>query len=447
MSNTASQLGIKAPSGGFENLGWYPSKTGGSYQYDKASGTFGESGTIHANSPQQGAGQLVSREVVNQSDQLKGQAVGTDWNYLHGPGSRRQQPTSKEQVNPYLDNFQNSAFAVDGAVPSKTRSADDIKAMLTPDMAKPEQFSSAEEFAKLRESKGVAGLESSQTDLKSQADEIVAELRQQKDAQRGKGLTLDVVQGRIGEFERQANERLDYVNRQLNTINDQLTTSYSVINMMMGFMEGDYNRASEAYNSEFDRNLKVYDIVRGEERDARSDFESDRATASANLTTYMNAVTKGNLNYGDLDSTQKLMIQKLEIQSGMPQGFVSQLQMSPGDKLVSFNDKTGEALMVGSNGGLQVIQTGMRPSPTSESKTDITMNHTKLSSEAMQASSGSDGYVDPESYRNARKRWTKETGNTTKEFDGIFQQYANPSHLGSYGITDPKQDKNPFEEN
>jgi len=141
------------------------------------------------------------------------------------------------------------------------------------------------------------------------------------------------------------------------------------------------------------------------------------------------------------------MIQKLEIQSGMPQGFVSQLQMSPGDKLVSFNDKTGEALMVGSNGGLQVIQTGMRPSPTSESKTDITMNHTKLSSEAMQASSGSDGYVDPESYRNARKRWTKETGNTTKEFDGIFQQYANPSHLGSYGITDPKQDKNPFEEN
>jgi len=204
--------------------------------------------------------------------------------------------------------------------------------------------------------------------------------------------------------------------------------------MMMGFMEGDYNRASDAYNSEFDRNLKVYDIVRGEERDARSDLESDRANASANLTTYMNAVTKGNLNYGGLDSTQKLMIQKLEIQSGMPQGFISQLQMSPGDKLVSFNDKTGQALMVGSNGGLQVIQTGMRPSPTSESKSDIRMSQTKLLSSMMVENSGNDGYVDPEHYRNSKAIWTKETGGTIQEFDAIFQQYANPNHLGSYGI-------------
>ena len=432
MSSTASQLGIKAPSGGFENLGWYPSKTGGSYQYDKASGTFGESGTIHANSPQQGAGQLVSREVVNQSDSIKGQAIGTDWNYLHSRGS--QTPSSQNEVTPFLNNFQQSAFATDSAVPTKNRTAEEVRAMLTPDMARPAQFSSIAEFNKLREDHGVAGLEEKNNDIKAQIDEVAAELRQQKTAQRGIGLTADVVQGRIGEFERQASERMDYLGRQQARITDQLQTSYSVINMMMGFMEGDYNRASDAYNSEFDRNLKVYDIVRGEERDARSDFESDRANASANLTTFMNAVTKGNLNYGGLDSTQKLMIQKLEIQSGMPQGFVSQLQMSPGDKLVSFNEKTGQALMVGSNGGLQVVQTGMRPSPTSESKSDITMSQTKLSSEAMQESSGSDGYVDPESYRNAKRRWTKETGNTTKEFDDIFQQYANPSHLGSYGI-------------
>jgi len=431
MASTASQLGIKAPSGGFENQGWYPSKTGGSYQYDKASGTFGESGKIHANSPQQGAGQLVSREVVNQSDPLRGQAIGTNWNYLHGSGK---QPSSREEVNPYLDNFQNSAFASEGAVPTKGRSADEIKSMLTPDMAKPEQFSSAQEFAKLRESKGVQGLEDKMNELTAQEDEEVAFFRKQRFDERGKPVAMGVIEGRISEEENAAAERMDFIGRQKARINDQLTTSYNVINMMMGFMEGDYNRASDAYNSEFDRNLKVYDIVRGEERDARSDFESDRANASANLTTYMNAVTKGNLNYGGLDSTQKLMIQKLEIQSGMPQGFVSQLQMSPGDKLVSFNDKTGEALMVGSNGGLQVIQTGMRSSPTSESKSDIRMSQTKLLSSMMVENSGNDGYVDPEHYRNSKAIWTKETGGTIQEFDAIFQQYANPNHLGSYGI-------------
>ena len=423
MPSTASQLGIKEPSKGFLDLGWYPSASGGSFQYK--GGTFGESGAIHPDSPQQGAGKAVSREVVNQSDPLKGQATGTDWDYLHS--GKNQTPSSQNEVTPFLNNFQQSAFAADSAVPTKTRSMEQVKAMLTPDMAKPEQFSSVAEFNKLREDQGVAGLEEKNNDIKGQIDEVAAELRQQKTAQRGIGLTTDVVQGRIGEFERQASERMDYLGRQQARITDQLQTSYSVINMMMGFMEGDYNRASAAYNAEFSNNLKVYDIVRGEERDARSDFESDRANASANLTTYMNAVTSGSMSFDNLDSNQKLMINKLEIQSGMPVGFVSRLQMKPGDRMLQFNEKTGEALMVGANGKLEVHQTGMRPSPS-------TGSGTVTDSKAEQAQFKTDASVDTTTFSSLVESYAKKG----MSLDEIYAAWSNSENGRKFG--DPKED-------
>lgn len=55
------QLGIKAPSGGFQQGGWY-----GGRQY--WGGTLSDPGTIHPSSNQQGAGQAVSEEVVAQTN-------------------------------------------------------------------------------------------------------------------------------------------------------------------------------------------------------------------------------------------------------------------------------------------------------------------------------------------------------------------------------------------
>jgi hypothetical protein len=56
-----------APTGGtYQDLGWYPGVGGGSFQYYK--GTWGANGAINPNSPQQGAGQKVSNEVVAQTN-------------------------------------------------------------------------------------------------------------------------------------------------------------------------------------------------------------------------------------------------------------------------------------------------------------------------------------------------------------------------------------------
>lgn len=58
---TPEQLGIKAPSGGFQVGGWYSSRQ----FWD---GTLSDPGAIHPSSNQQGAGQPVSNEVIAQTN-------------------------------------------------------------------------------------------------------------------------------------------------------------------------------------------------------------------------------------------------------------------------------------------------------------------------------------------------------------------------------------------
>lgn len=81
-----SQLGIKPPTGGFQQGGWYSGR-----QY--WGGTLSDPGVIHPSSNQQGAGKAVSDEVNLQSDKAQGHKPGTIKTYL-------QQETAKQQAKP-----------------------------------------------------------------------------------------------------------------------------------------------------------------------------------------------------------------------------------------------------------------------------------------------------------------------------------------------------------
>jgi hypothetical protein len=65
---SADSLGIKAPSGGFAQGGWYSGR-----QY--YNGTLSDPGAIHPESVQQGAGQAVSQEVVAQTNSNNNQYI------------------------------------------------------------------------------------------------------------------------------------------------------------------------------------------------------------------------------------------------------------------------------------------------------------------------------------------------------------------------------------
>lgn len=80
--------GKAAPSGGFQNGGWYSG-----YQY--YNGTFApQAGVIHPNSPQQGAGQAVSQEVNRQSSVAAGWQPQDYQNYLNQLNAQPQKTMS-----------------------------------------------------------------------------------------------------------------------------------------------------------------------------------------------------------------------------------------------------------------------------------------------------------------------------------------------------------------
>ena len=414
----------QAPPGGFQQGGWY-----GGRQY--WNGSFSQPGQIHTESNQQGAGELVSKEVNLQSDVVQGNQPGDIEKYLANLRVA-QQPTTRSQVTPYLNNYQNSAFAADGAPATKIPTLNELKTELTPAGGRPELLNRAAEFERLRDERGVEGLEEQLNDLIAQEDEEVAFFRKQRFDERGKPVAMGVIEGRIGEEENAAQERLDAIGRQKSRINDQLKTAYSAINMYMQFMGLDYQDANDRYNEDFSANLKMYDIISGEKRAARSEFESDRAAASANLTTYINAVTAGNLDYNSLSSDQKTMITKLEVQAGMPIGFTSNLKMDPGANIVFQSTSKG------------VTQIGIRNADGSISvqsygtKTDSTSDGEQMQQEMgafLSGTTGDDGFTDGSTYTYGRQKWV-DAGGDPDDYDQKFRVYRNPAYPDQYQLED-----------
>jgi hypothetical protein len=355
MALTKDPTGKAAPSGGFQRGGWYSG-----YQY--WDGSFASSaGQIHPSSNQQGAGQAVSAEVNRASSVAAGESPNAyqEWIDKQNQTSTAKPPTSSDQVTPYLNEFQNEVYQT--KVNPEQRMTE-LKTQLAPTTPAPTTLNRVEEFEKLRTTQGVADLEKTLTDLKAQEDQLYAERRQQKTAERGKTVPMGVIEGRISEEERTYLERVDYLGRQVARTTDELNTKYNVINTYINYMGLDYQDAVAAYDKEYAINFKVYDLVKGEQAAERSAYEYDTTAAKANLQIMMNAITNGNISYSNLSANDKLAIQKLEIQAGFPVGTMSNLQMSPKDKILAFSEDKTQAIVVGADGGFTTISTGLQPS-------------------------------------------------------------------------------------
>ena len=295
-------------------------------------------------------------------------------------------------ISSTLNNFQDQLFEQAGA--PETRAG--IVAGLEPDTERPQPFKRLEEFNRLREEQGVAELETELNRLRSEQRDIVAENRARRFDAEGKPVPLGVISGRVSEIERQSNERLDVVNRQLSTITDQLNTSYGVIETFINLGSQDFQDATRAYNDEFNRNLQIYKLVDEE-------IDEQRATARANLQTYQNAIIKGSIDYNSLSDDQKVFVNKLELQSGLPLGFTASLkQDSPDSKVLSTTTRESggqkfvDVVMRNPDGSMEIkTQTlGAVSTKTTDTKQDKSRARSIVIRE-LNSVSGSDGRVAP----------------------------------------------------
>ena len=323
-------------------------------------------------------------------------------------------------IGSYLSSYQDGVYGAAGSPELR----ESIIAQLEPDMAKPEPLNRVQEYEKMRGEMGVADLETTLTDLKAQLEEQYATKRARTFDAEGKPVAMGVIAGRVGEIERQENERIDAIGRQINVINDQLQTSYNVIQTYMNYMGLDYQDAVSAYNTEFNRNLQIYNLI---------DAEMDEQTASAraNLQVYTNAITSGNMNYGNLSPDQKLMINKLEIQSGLPVGFVGSLKMSPKDSILGTSSDGTQAWVIGADGNMKVINTGLTAKSTGTESEKLTVKAKDMGT-MLNSLSGTDGKVSPSTWAKGMRAWTSETGQGEAEYVSRFGSYVNKSYEGWY---------------
>jgi hypothetical protein len=204
----------------------------------------------------------------------------------------------------------------------------------------------------------------------------------------------------------------------------------------------DYNVAKETYQMEFQQRMSIYDSIvqQGQnERDFQYKLISDQQKmASTNLSMYVDLITSGSLSYNDLDTSQKTMIHKMEVQAGLPLGFISNVKMPAGSNIKQIFQRTdasgnsyADIMYVDENGKISVehqLLGKVKVASTGGTSTKVnTAAISKIVYEGMDGAVGKDGYVSPSTYNANKAYWVKEGGSAT-EFDKQFGSFINPTH-------------------
>ena len=343
-------------------------------------------------------------------------------------------PKSQEQVTPYLNNFQNSLLNSANTPATRVPTAAELKSELAPATPAPAALNRLAEFEKLLGQQGTADLEKGLNSIKDQIRQEQDLIRKARGIEEGKPVPLGVIQGRVSEQERVANTRIDELGREQSRITDELNTKYNLINTVMNFMGLDYNDAVQRYDKEYTQNLAVFNTITGLEENAKDGIKYQQSIASANLTTLMNTIKTGNLDYGSLSEDQQLMINKLEIQAGMPMGTIASVRMSP-DANIVFNSTSNGVTQIGireSDGTIRVEKYGTPTNSGSGGGTVTERAFTQKKSDYQEMDSimtklgGKDGIVSGKQWSDARSQWVQ-AGYDTKDFDAAFNKYTNPS--------------------
>ncbi len=280
--------------------------------------------------------------------------------------------TDIDEANEFLNQKQSEFFQDETrktAPPTKTK----INKLISKQkVLEPPKFSSlAEQYRKLREEKGVESLEDELNLIKSDEESLKAEFRDIVDREEGALASMGVIAGRIGQREKDYRRRLDFINRQKTVAVNQLQTKYGVIEQIMSFTKSDFETSQRQYQNEFSRNLQMINLFRQEDQAERmmkkdEDIVKDRQidNARANLQVYNNLITQGGLAFSDLTDEQKLVINKLETQAGMPLDSLSLIRSKyPDTDILSHNARTDQ-------GGNKYIDFVMRDKSTGALKVE-----------------------------------------------------------------------------
>lgn len=369
--------------------------------------------------------------------------------------------TAAPDINNELTNFQTDWQNQLDQANSPLKTEEEIKAGIMQEfegLDVPQAPSLKDTFTKLREETGVATLEGTLNDLKGQRLNQEAILRARKAQALGGRVGMDVIGGRVNEIERQERDNLEFIDRQISVVSDQLDSQNKYIDLMINLENMDYDNALKSYNAEFNQRMQILQAVQkevGEQWDRNFELTKWRQNvASTQIQMYIDLASKGQLDWKKLDTNTKLAVNKLEIMSGLGLGFVSKIKMPPGSNIKTIVQREGgdgymyaDALIVQPDGSLKVQTTklgryrmpssggGSSPSAAQVKSSQLSamrnsiedgvLNGKKVSSDYYV---GKDGKLSPSGFKFYMNAWTGDK----VDFIKAFGSYVNTSHYKDY---------------
>lgn len=269
------------------------------------------------------------------------------WNTQNNPLPKNlDEATSADQFDALLNNLQSSTFDGLNSEDDVTLRSNNASGLQGPESffqkflsgggdassggGNVPEFNAESKLNQLRQQYGVDPLEGQVADIDKQIADVKAAQRSLQYDEEGKPVRMNVISGRVSEEERQANERLDALNREKGYIVDQLNNKYAVVNSLMGAAQTDYKNAIDSYEMKFNQTIQATNMLMNMDQSQKSMGEKARDDARANVTIITNALSNGSLQWENLDPKSKAQYSKLELQAGLPTGTIQAFSQKPG---------------------------------------------------------------------------------------------------------------------
>lgn len=209
------------------------------------------------------------------------------------------------------------------------------------DGSKPEAFSMADTYTKLRKDMNLDDLEGQVNDLQSEQDLLTEQQRIRSAAERDKPVAMGVIEGRIGEEERQTMERMNSLTLQKDAAVRQLQSANATIENMMQFTKMDYDTARNSYNDQFSQQMQLFGLTKSLVDSGDQAEQEKKDAARANLNIIYGSIKDGGTDTATMTPAMQYEVQKMELEAGLPTGFYKNIQnANPEGKILSTTTRT-----------------------------------------------------------------------------------------------------------
>lgn len=366
-------------------------------------------------------------------------------------------PTTPNEVDKTLQEYQKTYKEKLDTLAESQMSADEVEAQVNEMMQElvvPEPPKLTDLYTQLAESTGLNNLTERLTTLKNERATIEDRLRSRMAYIEGQPVSMDVIGGQTNEVQRQEQQNLQYINSAIQITVEEQQGALSYIQTYITLTGQDYQNALNHYTTTFDTKIKAIQMINDAKQVEWSQqmelVKWEQSTASAQLAMYADMIAEGTLFLGKLSNEQKIEIGRLEVQAGLPMGFLSKVQIDPSKRIQSISQRqaadgymysdvvkidpqTGALTVESVKLGKFYVAPKSAPAPKDTSVQQSIATFTNI----LESAKGSDNKVSPQTYQQNKTKWIQ-AGGSSAEFDANFGRYINTDYAyrekNAYGL-------------